>query len=212
MSRSGFFRWKETPRPQDRTFLRPLCGARLTFLQDRRGLIHPGPRARQSGGSLPAMAEGSCADPPPQAAEAPKGQPWPSGGPILSAMPRPPTPGEVMEDLPGASLWARPWRAGVRWGQGGRARGSPPSRRFAGGGRVAVGSRLGRAGARAPRVRRTQTEAAPGPPGSPGAGRRRWGAGRKEATVPSSPRSLPELTWQFSSPSSCFLIIIFITL
>lgn len=42
-------------------------------------VVHPSPRAPQ-GGPLPVMAECSCADPPPQAAEALKGQSWPSGG------------------------------------------------------------------------------------------------------------------------------------
>lgn len=36
--------------------------------------------------------------------------------------------------------------------------------------------------ARAPGVRRTETKAAPGPPGSPGGGRRPWGPGGRGRT------------------------------
>jgi hypothetical protein len=70
---------------------------------------------------VPEMVECSCSDLPPQASETPKAQPWPSGGhsfspakpcsPPLSRCPRSPVWG---------SSWARPWKAGHWWSQGGR--------------------------------------------------------------------------------------------
>lgn len=142
--------------------------------------VHPSPRAQQ-GGPLPEMAECSCADAPPQAAEALKGQPWPSGGRHsfrhatlahtwrcprrpgwgFSTGPAPESGGRWMEE---AVLRGRrhrgPWLAGE---------GSLQDRGSAG------SAAAGRA--RASGVRRMETKAALGPPGSPGAGRRPWGPG-----------------------------------
>lgn len=72
--------WKEDPRPSNRSFFSPLFRAPFTFVQAHRGLCSSRSECSSMGGPLPAMAECSRADPPPQAAEAPKGQPWPSGG------------------------------------------------------------------------------------------------------------------------------------
>lgn len=110
--------WKGDPRPGHRSFLPPLSGAPLTFVRTVEGSVCPGLRAHSRGGPLPAMTQCfwcSCADRPPQAAEAPKGQPWPSVAAILYAVPRPPPPGDVLEGLAWASRWAR-------WNPGGRAK------------------------------------------------------------------------------------------
>lgn len=106
--------------------------------------VHPSPRAQQ-GGPLPVKAECSCADPPPQAAEALKGQSWPSGG------------RHSFRHATLADSWRCPRRP--RWGfsmgpalesrgtvDGDGAQRPPPSRPFVSGGRGAAGSRLGRIG------------------------------------------------------------------
>lgn len=145
MSRPGFSGWEEGP-TIDRSSGR-YAGAPLTFLQGRRGLCASrSGGARQPGGLLPAMAQCSCADPPPPAAEAPKGQARPSGGCHSS---RRATPAGGWRS-PRRSGWgfskARSWRAGARWSRGGRAQRSPPSRRFVGGGKGSCRVAVGRAG------------------------------------------------------------------
>lgn len=167
LSRPGFS-WMEV-RPAAQQSIVPLAAIRgpLTFVQSYRGLCSSSFERSFRVGPLPGMAECSCADPPPQAAEAPKGQPWLSGGrhssrhAMLAATRR----------CPRRPSWgfsvARPWTVGGRWSSGGRAQTLPPSRRIAGK-RVPAESRRGPAVAaakvRASSVCRTGTEAAPGPP------------------------------------------------
>lgn len=169
------------------------------FLQDRGDLC----RSRSKGsttGRVP-RSEGRvlCADPPPQAAEAPKSQPWPSGGHHSSrhATPARRLQGGVLEGRLGASAWPGPGEQGsggveeaARRGR--RHRGASLAEEESLSGRGSAGpAPLGGLGLLGSAGRRP--ELPPGPPGSPGAGRRRWGARRKEAALPSSPRSLPEL-------------------
>lgn len=133
LSRPGFS-WMEG-RPAAQQSIVPLAAIRgpLTFfVQSHRGLCSSSSERSFRVGPLPGMAECSCADPPPQAAEAPKGQPWLSGGrhssrhAMLAATRR----------CPRRPSWgfsvARPWTVGGRWSSGGRAQRLPPSRRIAG--------------------------------------------------------------------------------
>lgn len=90
---------------------------------------------------------------------------------------------DVLEGLAGAPPWAQPWRTGGRWSRGGRRHAGASlagkeSLRNGPVARLVAASR-----ARAPGVRRIETEAAPGPLGSPGAGRGREGPGAKKAAL-----------------------------
>lgn len=134
--------WKEDPRPSNRSFFSPLFRAPLTFVQAHRGLCSSRSECSSMGGALPAMAETRRLRPQ-KPRRASLGL---QVAAILSAMPRSPPPGDVLEGLAGASRWARPWRAGRRWSRGGRAQRPPLSRRIVGRARVAAKSPRGPAG------------------------------------------------------------------
>lgn len=216
LSRLGSSRVEGRPaRPSDRSFLSPRFGAPLTFVQAHRGFCSSRSACSATGGPSrpllarpgPAMAERSCSDPPPpQAAEAPKAQPRPSGGrrsfrhATLAAtfeasskawlgLLRGPDPGERGERGAGGAVEAAAIRA-HRWqGKSRRGMAAWPGRWLPRGRGLLASAGEG------PRLL-----PGPPPPGSPGAGRGREGPGAKKAAPPSSLRSQPELTWQFFSP------------
>lgn len=113
LSRPGFSWMEGRPAAQqiDRSSRR--YSGPLTFVQSHRGLCSSRSECSFRVGPLPGMAECSCADPPPPAAEAPKGRPWLSGGrhssrhATLAATRR----------CPRRPSWgfsvARPWRVGA---------------------------------------------------------------------------------------------------
>lgn len=174
--------WKDDPRPSNRSFFSPLFRAPLTFVQAHRGLCSSRSECSSMGGALPAMAECSCADPPPQAAEAPKGQPWPSGGrhsfrhaTLAATRSRPGRPGwgfsvgPSLESRPPVESW-RP-RAETAAIQAHRWQGKSRCKIAAWPGRwLPRGFGLLAFAGWGPRL-------LPGPPGSPGTGRGRGGPG-----------------------------------
>lgn len=114
LSRPGFS-WMEG-RPAAQQSIVPLAAipGPLTFVQSHRGLCSSRSECSFRVGPLPGMAEGSCADPPPPAAEAPKGRPWLSGGRYSSRH----ATLAATRRCPRRPSWgfsvARPWRVGGR--------------------------------------------------------------------------------------------------
>lgn len=159
--------WKEDPRPNNRSFLSPLFGALSPSSSPIEASVHPGLSARS--GSVPSLGWPSVLV---QTRRLRPQKPRRASFScqvvaILPAIPCSPPPRDVLEGLSWGFSVARPWTVGGRWCSGGRAQRLPPSRRIASK-RVPAESRRGpavaAARARAPSVRRTGTEAAPGPP------------------------------------------------